>query len=577
MLFFTVTELQRNANANDTLSNQQSSQRYHALLINVYQYSQGWPDLSTKQKKVNSLAAQLKKHNYHIVKIDNPNSVRLKKEITEFIDTYSAANSTLFLFYSGHIYNDRQGRSCLIPSDSRLPSPDGVSGNSTLPVVELMDSMQNKQVNHILIAIDSSVSVNSPNLSKLNSTTRNATQDNKKGFSQVIVGAGSVGEAVPSQSNFVDTIIRAFDQPQNTGEQSVNIRSFCEFVQQNGNRNSWQRPWCKTNIGSSELDNFTISSGSQTNHNQSIAKSVLKVLPEPDNARIRILNIGPKYTTGGLSLSPGRYHIEVSSKECEKPITKWVTLQKGKNLNVPIILKNCTALSNQVFTTVASAFATANQSQPITPRAPEFGFTLIKIPKGSFQMGGKRYQEGPIHTVKIKNDFYIMNTEVTASQYVQYLRQTNQQYKALQDSDLPAVNVTWDDANKYASWLTSQSRHTYRLPTEAEWEYVAKQGMPSDLGEIQFPGKMQARIMPVNKSWRNTMNIYGMPGNVWEWCSDCWTARYETSNARNRKCSNRVMRGGSWRDSLRMLSVTSRSGIVANTQAENIGFRLVRD
>ena len=101
------------------------------------------------------------------------------------------------------------------------------------------------------------------------------------------------------------------------------------------------------------------------------------------------------------------------------------------------------------------------------------------------------------------------------------------------------VNVSWDDARAYVSWLSRTTGATYRLPTEAEWERAAA-GSPTGCGDrvLAFLDGSGEGTCEVGTSGTNAAGLSDMVGNVWEWTSDCWEG----------DCGGRMVRGGSWRN-----------------------------
>ncbi|MGA1794941.1 MAG: SUMF1/EgtB/PvdO family nonheme iron enzyme [bacterium] len=144
--------------------------------------------------------------------------------------------------------------------------------------------------------------------------------------------------------------------------------------------------------------------------------------------------------------------------------------------------------------------------------------------------------------------------------------------------DQPVVNVTWEDAQGYCRWLTDKTGDTYRLPTEAEWEFAARGG-----GKRAYPwGNEGPTIERVNfidtKIMKTTAvvsfplgmtpeGLYNMAGNTWEWCDDWY----------NRKENFRVIRGGSFFDLGHFLRCDFRLGADANERTNYIGFRVVKE
>lgn len=238
----------------------------------------------------------------------------------------------------------------------------------------------------------------------------------------------------------------------------------------------------------------------------------------------------------------------------------------------------------------------------IDPRVPEqarreklkdggYGPWMLNFPLGSFSMGGERDNEKPVHNVNIEQEFSIMIHEVTIGMYQEY--QKSRYGDRIQPhepwaEELPVTNISWRDAASFAIWLSQKSGKTYRLPTEAEWEYVAKicnrveQTSPllyqTDIEEDQDE---QERVETVYNAESDLCKIYGLKGNVWEWTQDCWSERYTDGHNSQKaysypKCTNRVVRGGSYVEEKQKQSPTVRMGIDQKTKEPYIGFRLVR-
>jgi sulfatase modifying factor 1 len=150
--------------------------------------------------------------------------------------------------------------------------------------------------------------------------------------------------------------------------------------------------------------------------------------------------------------------------------------------------------------------------------------------------------------------------------------------------------VSWENAVDYTKWLSAREGKTYRLPTEAEWEYAAKGGQKSkgynyagsdDLDAVAWYRKEESRcIAEVGQKQANELGLYDMSGNVWEWCSDWFdTFPYDNSSTQNPQGPNdgefRVLRGGSWDSSARFCRTIFRNGYEPWNRGKNVEFRLV--
>ena len=230
-------------------------------------------------------------------------------------------------------------------------------------------------------------------------------------------------------------------------------------------------------------------------------------------------------------------------------------------------------------------------SKPLTdfPDKPK----MILVKGGSFQMGSEdgRSNEKPLHEVKV-SDFYLAQTEVTVKQYNLFCRATERSPKKGEETH-PVVNVSWDDAVAYCKWLSQETGHTYRLPTEAEWEFAARGGNAEKDKNYRYAGSNDldavawytdnsgSQTHPVGQKQPNGLGLYDMSGNVWEWCADWYASDYYASSPSTNPQgppggSYRVYRGGSWYSFASYLRVAYRDRDYPGSQYVNIGFRPAR-
>ncbi|MDP2897611.1 MAG: SUMF1/EgtB/PvdO family nonheme iron enzyme, partial [bacterium] len=159
----------------------------------------------------------------------------------------------------------------------------------------------------------------------------------------------------------------------------------------------------------------------------------------------------------------------------------------------------------------------------------------------------------------------------------------------------PVENVSWDDAQEFARKLSQKENVTYRLPTEAEWEYACRAGTTTefywgdDVGVAQIgryawcAGNYDWResgSKPVGQKKPNAWELYDMSGNVWEWCQDLYVDKYPTESQTDPTGaaggSDRVLRGGGWNSYAFSCRSADRSGGSPSRRNDGLGFRLVR-
>ena len=229
---------------------------------------------------------------------------------------------------------------------------------------------------------------------------------------------------------------------------------------------------------------------------------------------------------------------------------------------------------------------------------------MVVIPAGSFEMGspeseeGRYANEGPAHRVEIGEPFAVGAYEVTFEEWDACAaaggcggyRPGDQGWGR---GKRPVINVSWEDADSYVSWLSRKTRKQYRLLSEAEWEYAARAGTRTRYwwGDEIGSGRANCegcgsrwddeQTVPVGSFRANGYGLYDMHGNVWEWVQDCWNDNYRGAPTdgkvwKSGDCSRRVVRGGSWYGNPRYLRSASRSRDVSGVRGSYLGFRVAR-
>ncbi len=286
------------------------------------------------------------------------------------------------------------------------------------------------------------------------------------------------------------------------------------------------------------------------------------------------------------------------------------------------------------------------------------GMRLARIPAGEFLMGNLESSEElahafpayeperlldlsdeqPAHSVRITRPFYLGMHQVTIGQFVQFVVDAGYSVESERDGtggwgyvpgvadfvgrspefswqnpgfrqgkDHPVVNVTWDDCQAFCDWLSDREGRTYRLPTEAEWEYACRAGTttrfhqgddPETLAQVAnlydattrplFPQWEKYAIRaadgyeftaPVGSFRPNNFGLHDMHGNVWEWCSDWYGEDYYAQSPVNdppgpESGDRRVRRGGSWHSWPLYMRASFRNWNTPDTRYLLVGFRV---
>lgn len=223
---------------------------------------------------------------------------------------------------------------------------------------------------------------------------------------------------------------------------------------------------------------------------------------------------------------------------------------------------------------------------------------MITVNGGTFKMGNEyssgETDENPVHSVTLST-FSIGKTPITVEQYVTFCNATNRRMPEKPEwewsANHPIANVTWHDATRYCEWLSQETNNSYRLPTEAEWEYAARGGNErkgcmfsgsNDLDEVGwYGGNSESNPHNVATKMPNELGLYDMSGGVWEWCSDKYDATYyersPSFNPIGGIGKSRVVRGGSWYVAADLCHVSSRSYCASGHNYFNLGFRVASD
>ena len=221
----------------------------------------------------------------------------------------------------------------------------------------------------------------------------------------------------------------------------------------------------------------------------------------------------------------------------------------------------------------------------VIPAKPE----MVKVEGGTFTMGSDTKK--PAHSVSLSN-FSIGKYEVTVGQYKAFCTATSRKMPDAPEwgwnDNHPMVLVNYNDCVAYCNWLGEEYGGSWRLPTEAEWEYAARGGNKSikyqysggsDLDELGwYADNSSGQANYVGRKKPNELGIYDMSGNVWEWCKD-WYGAYTAEAQTNPKGASsgtfRVLRGGGWDGTSAGCRVAFRTYRGPTYRYSRIGFRVV--
>lgn len=233
----------------------------------------------------------------------------------------------------------------------------------------------------------------------------------------------------------------------------------------------------------------------------------------------------------------------------------------------------------------------AKKTEPTKKTAPAFRPTnprieLVRIPAGSFMMGstGVEPNEKPAHQVTINYSFYMGKYEVTQAQWQSVMGNNPSYFKNC--GNCPIEQVSWDDAQNFIRKLNQMNDgYTYRLPTEAEWEYACRAGTTGDAGNLSetawYSENSGSKTHAVGSKQPNAWGLADMHGNVGEWCQDWYHETYYGAPGDGSAWLSGgeqkylVLRGGSWGADAKDLRSAIRYWGIPDARNAYGGFRVV--
>jgi len=288
------------------------------------------------------------------------------------------------------------------------------------------------------------------------------------------------------------------------------------------------------------------------------------------------------------------------------PLTEWESLLKTlpstrRNIELARQLQREQELAAQ-----RQREAAAQRERELAA-ARTYPANMVRVEGGTFQMGtanAYNNDERPVHTVTVKT-FYMGKYEVTQKEWQEVMGNNPSRFKG---DNLPVEQVSWFDAIEYCNKRSQKEGLTpvyrgsgnnitcdwnangYRLPTEAEWEFAAKGGIKDKLiteysgsnnvdAVAWYIGNSGSRTYQVGTKAPNSLGLYDMSGNVYEWCWD-WYGSYTSGAQTDPKGpisgADRVVRGGSWSNLASIVRSVKRVSSNPSDRNDVIGFRLVR-
>lgn len=519
-------------------------EKSYALVVGVSDYTHGWPKLPGVKKDIDEVSRVLERHGFQVTKVENPDSAQLEKSFKEFIDAHGRGVETRLLFYfagHGHTVKQSYGEEMgyIVPRDAPLPARDPSGLMSKAMDMQQMELYARRvQSKHALFVFDSCFS---GAIFALSRAVPDAISYKTARPVRQFITSGSADEQVPDQSIFRRQFVEALG-----GEADLNNDDYVTgtelgmFLQDkviNYSRDAQHPQYGKIRHPNLDKGDFVFALP-QAPRPASTPRPTPTLLASPT----------PAGDPTGTELA-----FWNSVKDATDPEEFSAYIKKYPNGS---------------FTELArirmAALKAAPAARPTKPRPGDVvrtraGIELVYVPPGSFVMGSGKLlnpEEHPAHRVTIREGFWMGRYEVTQAQWQSVMGNNPSYFKGC--DACPVEQVSWADVQIFVEKLNTRDEgFSYRLPSEAEWEYACRAGTiadePADIDSIAwYRNNSGNKTHPVGQKQPNGFGLYDMHGNVWELVQDFWHKNYEGAPTDGSAwlsgvvSTRRVLRGGGW-------------------------------
>ena len=585
-------------------------ERSYALVIGASDYTAGWPSLPGVKKDVESVARALEAHGFQVTVVLNPDAAQLDKSFRAFIDEHGANVENRLLFYfAGHGHTVRQSygdeMGYIVPTDAPNPNrnqPGFMSKAMDMQQIEVY--ARRIQSKHALFIFDSCFSGSIFALARaVPAAISYKTAQPVRQF----ITSGSADEAVPDKSVFREQFVEAIGgEADGNRDGYVTGSELGEFLQDkvvNYSRNAQHPQYGKIRSPNLDKGDFVFALPKAAGAPPAVAAATPKPAatpaPTPTPARIDPLEVELRYWDSikdskdpeeyrdYLKRYPQGQFAEIARRRAEPRPARDATDGEPPQ---PTAAASPTPTPSARPATKADgpppAKSTPANPAPARPSPGTVirtgsGIELVYVPPGEFTMGSENgnADEQPAHRVAIREGFWMGKYEVTQGQWRAVmgtnLRQLargcpvgGEYYTADADHDPcaivgegdehPIYFVGWKQAKEFIRRLNARGDgYTYRLPSEAEWEYACRAGetgeQAANLNSVAWHlQNSDGKTHPVGQKQPNGFGLHDMLGNVLEWCEDVYHDNYNgaptdgSAWVSGGSPNNRVSRGSSW-------------------------------
>jgi len=564
----------------------------HALVIGISLYNNGWSPLPGVKSDVLAVKTALESSGFNVVLLQDASKEQIDKSISDFINNYGQQqDNRLLVYFAGHghtvrtSYGDELGY--IVPVDAPDPVLNlGAFQSKALEMAQIEIYAKRIQSKHALFIFDACFA---GSLFDMRSATSEIiTYKTTKPVRQFIT-SGTADEQVPDKSIFRRQFVEALttsvaDSDKDGFLTGSELGQFLQKKVVNYSYNTQHPQYGKIRNPNLDKGDFVFELASNPNNtvqptSPSVAPSLSAGTVEIEYGSISINSdvAGTLYVDG----------VSIGSLAQRSRNNVLNNITPGQHtLKIGEVEKHVTVYEKQ---TTSITFEAVRSSVDFTETFAGVSIKLVFVQGGTFQMGSTvEEDEMPVHSVRV-SDFYIGKYEVTQEQWRAIMGNSSDKFSGC--DNCPVKRVSWNDVQEFIQKLNAKTGKTYRLPTEAEWEYAASAGnksankwagvsYESSIGSYAwYEGNSALKTHPVGLKQPNALGLYDMSGNVWEWCEDWYSTEYYANSPQTdpqgpSSGTERVSRGGSWYDYASACRVASRNSNSPDHSGYDIGFRL---
>ena len=528
-----------------------------ALIIGNANYPDASTPLSTTVKDARTLADEFKRLDFEVDTVENAGKEEMRRAIDAF--TAKIRKDTEALFYFGGIGLQVQRRSYLLPVNAQIWSENDVSRDG-ISIDDVLADMHRKGARVTVIIVDAArrnpferrFRASPMGLAPLAAPERTLAL-----FSTVPGTVVNDRDGAEANSILVTELVKELRSPNQTAEQAFN----------------------RTRIGVARASNNEMV--------PSIASSLLEEFYFRGSGAAAPAPAAPAPVARAPTPAPAPAPVPAPA-----PAPPPVVAQPRPAPAPPPPAQAPAPAPSRQASTAPTRFETGQIFRDCAD-CPE----MVVVPAGNFMMGAKGERERPVHRVQIDKPFAIGRYEITFSEWMKCNDEGPCNHRPSDRGwgrgNRPVINISWVHAKAYATWLSQKTGQTYRLPSEAEWEYAARAGTKTTFSWGADVGVRNAncadcntregpKTLPVGSFKPNAFGLFDTAGNVAEWVEDCWNDNYRNAPSDGSawitgQCRLRVLRGGAFDSQSTIANSEVRFRYDYDVAYSANGFRLVRE